>query len=91
MKQVIELPASNKGLCNSFIFLKSEYFVIVQKLLTLFLEDGVFYQMGYLLYMQKLVLPAILMAICLMGDLLYFVQRGICNELKEERPFSCLT
>lgn len=49
----IELPASKEVLCNSFTFLKSECFAIAQKLLTLFLEDRVFYQLLCLLYILK--------------------------------------
>lgn len=49
----IELSTSKEVLCSSFIFLKSECFAIAQKLLTLFLEDRVFYQLLRLLYILK--------------------------------------
>lgn len=49
----LELPSSNEVLCNSFVFLKSECFAIAQKLLTLFLEDRVFYHLLCLLYILK--------------------------------------
>lgn len=48
----IELSTSKEVFCNSFIFLKSE-FAIAEKLLTLFLEDRVFYQLLCLLYILK--------------------------------------
>lgn len=49
----LELPASKEVLCNSFVFLESECFAIAQKLLTLFPEDRVFYQLLCLLYILK--------------------------------------
>lgn len=49
----IELPTSKEVLCNSFVSLKSVCFAKAQKLLTLFLEDRVFYQLLCLLYILK--------------------------------------
>lgn len=49
----IELPTSKEVLCNSFVFLKSVCFAKALKLLTLFLEDRVFYQLLCLLCILK--------------------------------------